>query len=182
MSKRAKVNAVKPCARVDVAAGHCSYGQMIELGRVLDDAAARGDADHALTDIATIKALFKVLHPDAAPTIDLETVRYAMHIADGVYFWRKQESDKLRYKPTADEKLAGYEALGAVTGPTGVASTIAEKFGVHGGPDEVFSWPYATVFAVLLIDFERFKYQQRLSKIRDDRRRREDKNRRLSKR
>lgn len=163
--------------QVDVRGGRCTYGQMIELGRVLEKAGMSADTG----EVATIRALISALHPNVEAAINVTNVMYASNISQGVRFWREREADRLRYEPTAEEKMAGYEALSRAIGPAGVASTIAEKFGVSGGPDEVFKWPYASVFMVLLIDLERFKFQKRLQDIRDNKRKREDRARRMGK-
>lgn len=160
--------------QIDVRAGKCTYGQMSDLGRVLDEAFARSESGEG-NDVDTIKELIRTLHPDSAPAINKTNVKYAMEIAASVRLWRERESEKLKYTSSDEERAAGYETLAKLTGPTGVASTIAEKFGVHGGPDAVFKWPYATVFMVLYIDLERYKFQKRLQDIRDRKRRQKDK-------
>lgn len=158
---------ISPAEWVDVTGGICTYGQMVELGRVLDR--INGSV---VDDAGAVRSLIRCLHPGVDLAIDFYTIRYALAIVEGVRFWRKQESERLSYTPTGDEKLAGYEKLARETGATGVAITVAEKFGVSGGPDEVFGWPYATVFQVLRIDLERSNFQKRLQKIADDKRQR----------
>lgn len=160
-------------SQIDVMGGRCTYGEMVELGRVLDSNIARSGNERE-----AIKLIINVLHPEIIPAFDATTVSYVKRVIDGVRFWREQEAEKLKYTPSAEEKQAGYEALAKITGPTGIASTIAEKFGVEGGPDAVFKWPYATVFSVLRIDLERYKFQKKLQDIHDDKRRRDEKNRR----
>lgn len=179
MSKTATTakRTIAPSEQIDVRGGRCSYGDMVALGRVLDAGIARAETGDG-NDVEVIKTLIHTLHPDAMPTINVTNVKYASAIAAGVRFWREQEGEKLKYTPSAEEKQAGYESLAMATGPTGVASTIAEKFGVEGGPDAVFLWPYASVFMVLYIDLERYKFQKRLQEIRDNKRKRDEKNHR----
>lgn len=168
---------IQETEQIDVRGGKCSYGEMVALGRLLDAEIARagtGEGD----DTAIIKALIQTLHPDVTPSMSVANVKYAASIAAGVRFWREQEAEKLKYTPSAEEKQAGYETLAKATGPTGVASTIAEKFGVEGGPDAVFLWPYGSVFMVLYIDLERYKFQKRLQDIRDRTRKRNERNHR----
>lgn len=159
--------------QIDVMGGRCTYGEMVELGRVLDSDTVRSG-----NELDSIKSLIQTLHPDIEPSINITNLKYVSDIARAVRFWRVQEAEKLKYTPSAEEKQAGYEALAKITGPTGIASTIAEKFGVEGGPDAVFKWPYATVFSVLRIDLERYKFQKKLQDIHDNKRRRDEKNRR----
>ena len=161
--------------RVDVRGGRATYGQMVELGRVLDKARIE-PADEQ----ATLKALIRVLHPQTDPAINYDNVQYAIEIIQAVHYWKEKEAELLHYEPSPEEKAAGYEVLAAKTGPTSVAITLAEKFGVHNGPDEVFQWPYASVFMVLFIDLERYKFQKRLSDIRE--RKRNEKTSRFNKR
>jgi hypothetical protein len=124
-----------------------------------------------VTDVDTVKSLIRILHRDVDPRYNYFNRKYAIDIANGVLYWRKQEVELLKYTPTADEKLAGCEKLARETGPAGVAITLAEKFGVSDGPDAVFEWPYATVFQVLRIDLERSNFQKRLQRIKDSRHR-----------
>lgn len=166
---------VSEADQVDVLAGRCSYGQMVALGRVLDAARAKAEAGE-VNDVEVIKSLIVALHPDVKPAINSMNVRYAGYIAAAVSHWREKENVKLQYRPTDEEKQAGYDALVAATGPTGIASTIAEKFGIPEGPDAVFRWPYASVFMTLFIDLERYKFQKRLSDIREAKRKQKEKN------
>ncbi len=172
---------VYPGEQVDIRGGKCSYGEMVALGRALEAEITRagaGDND----DVEVVRRLIQILHPDVKPAINIVNVKYAVAIAQGVRFWREQEKERLSYKPTAEEKMAGYEALARVSGATGVASTIAEKFGVDGGPDAVFNWPYSSIFMVLMIDLERAKFQRKLQEIRENKRKREEQSRRVSRR
>lgn len=170
---------IAPSEQVDVRGGRCSYGDMVDLGRVLDAENARAETGTG-DDVEFIKSLIRVLHPDAVPSINVTNVKYSQVIASGVRFWRERENEKLNYTPSTEEKQAGYESLVKASGPTGVASTIAEKFGVADGPDAVFRWPYASVFMTLYIDLERYKFQKRLQDIRDNKRKRDEKNRHWS--
>lgn len=169
-----RIETIPEAEQIDVKAGKCTYGQMVELGRVLDVAFTRAESGES-GDVGTIKDMIRTLHPESAPAINKTNVEYAMRIASAVRLWRERESEKLKYTPSDEERAAGYETLAKLTGPTGVASTIAEKFGVHGGPNEVFKWEYGTVFMVLFIDLERYKFQKRLQDIRDRKRKQKDK-------
>lgn len=160
--------------QIDVRGGRAAYGDMVALGRILE-AESKKQAEGIVSDVEVIKELITVLHPDTKPVINITNVKYAAEIASAVRFWREREAEKLKYVPTDEEKQAGYDALAAATGPTGVASTIAEKFGIPEGPDAVFRWPYASVFMVLYIDLERYKFQKRLSDIHDRKRKQKDK-------
>ncbi len=170
---------IKEAEQIDVKGGKCTYGQMVELGRVLDAAFARAESGGENDDVTTIKNLIRTLHKDSNPGITVTNVKYAMEIAGAVRFWRERENEKLKYTPSDEERAAGYETLAKLTGPTGVASTIAEKFGVHGGPDAIFEWPYGTVFMILYIDLERYKFQKRLQDIRERKRKQKDKSARM---
>ena len=153
--------------RIDVKGGRHSYGQQIELRRVLEN--------ENLTDPQRIRELIKTLHPKSSPAINIENVRYAKLIDEGVRFWCEQENEKLHYAATSEEKQAGSEELARVTGAIGVAVSLAEKFGKH--PDDVFNWEYGTVFSILFVDLERYKYAKRLDKIRENKRQQESKRR-----
>lgn len=167
--------------QIDVRAGRATYGDMVALGRILD-AEAKKVADGTGSDVEVIKSIILVLHPGTRPAINYTNVKYAAEVAKAVRHWREQEDAKLKYTPSDEEKLAGYDALVAATGPTGVASTIAEKFGAAGGPDDVFRWPYASVFMTLYIDLERYKFQKRLSDMREAKRKQREKSRRMFRR
>lgn len=164
--------------QIDVRGGRATYGNMVTLGRILE-AESKKQAEGITSDVEVIKQLISVLHPDVEPAINITNVKYASEIAQAVRFWREREAEKLKYTPTDEEKQAGYDALATATGPTGVASTIAEKFGVSEGPDAVFRWPYASVFMVLYIDLERYKFQKRLTDIQERKRKQKDKSARL---
>lgn len=183
-SKKEKVkHTIHPDEQINVSDGKISYGDMVTLGRILDAESARAEKGEG-DEVETIKALIRTLHPGAQPSINATNAVYAAAIARGVRFWREQENLKLKYKPSDEEKQAGYEALAEVTGPTGVAITIAEKFGVAAGPgnkvgpDAVFDWPYAVVFKVLHTDLERSKFQKRLNEIYEKKRKRNERNHR----
>lgn len=170
---------IEPKERIDVHAGHATYGQMSDLGRALNDEYHRiekGEGD----DTALIKQLIRILHPEIDPAITLANNKYVREIIDAVQYWKLKEGEMLKYEPSAEEKIAGYDSLAVKTGATGVAITIAEKFGVHNGPDEVFKWKYGTVFMILFTDLERHKFQKRLSEIRENKRKQREKTSRWS--
>lgn len=161
---------VKKQDRADVRNGRIEFGQMVDLGRVLDA--------KDLGDTEKFRRLIKVLHPDIEPAINLENVRYAVEIMHAVVFWREQENRRLHYEPSAEEKQAGFEKMAAAIGPRGVAVSMGKDFSRH--PDEVFKWSYGSVFSILEVDLQRYEFTKRLNEIREKKREQQERNKRLT--
>lgn len=153
--------------RIDVQGGRVTYGQRIELGRILE----RTDLD----EVERYKAVIRALHPDWEVEYSPETVAYALEIAEGIRFWVEREAEKLSYTPSEEEVAARYDEVAKAVKELGVVAALAEKFSKD--PDEIYAWEYGKVFSMLLVDAERAKYARRLEKVRERNRKSAEKSR-----
>lgn len=140
---------------IDIKGGKLTYGQRIELGRIIGDEKMHSSR-RFLDAIAC-------LYPDAKPEYDAEWLTVYEHILEGVKYWMEAERTMLHYDPTPEEVAAGCEQLGAKIGPMMTVMTLAEKFGQD--PDTILGWEYGKVFGLLYANLERSKFDARYQKI-----------------
>lgn len=141
---------------IDIEAGDLTYGQRIELGRILSDA--------TIGDVIRFKETFKCLYGRFPATFAIAAhIKEYDRIIQGVKHWIDIESQMLHYEPTQEELQAGVEQYHQAVGELSTLHSIARSFSVD--PDVVYNWKYSKVFGILLNDLESYKYQQRLNKI-----------------
>ena len=140
---------------IDIKGGKLTYGQRIELGRIL--------GDEKMYSSRRFRDAIVCLYPDAKPEYDTEWLTVYEHILEGVKYWMEAERTMLHYDPTPEEVAAGCEQLGAKIGPMMTVMTLAEKFGQD--PDTILGWEYGKVFGLLYANLERSKFVARYQKI-----------------
>lgn len=141
--------------RIDIKAGAMTYGQRIELGKILSDT--------ELSEAVRFGRVFECLHGvTPAPTEYRKLFAYFKEIVEGLKYWAEAEATMLRYDMTAEERRAGLPEYQDKVGELGTVISIARSFGVE--PDTVLGWQYGKVFGILLNDLEYSKYQRRYIK------------------
>lgn len=141
---------------IDIEKGDLTYGQRIELGRILSDA--------DMGDYARLCAAFECLY-DIRPSL-LKIKAYIAEyerIIKGIQHWVDVEAQMLHYDPTPEEQQAGVEQYHQAVGELATLHAIAKAYSQD--PDTIYNWKYSKVFGILLNDLESFKYQQRLNKV-----------------
>ncbi|MDR1416268.1 MAG: hypothetical protein LBJ57_02460 [Prevotellaceae bacterium] len=145
--------------KVDIVGGKLTFYHRIELGKII---ASGCDPAQALREV--MRCLHGV-EVDPKKESDLRGyVAYFEEIVRGISFWVEQEK-RLRYDPTPEELQAGIRQMYRNIGEFGTLTAIAQAYAKD--PDEVLQWEYGKVFGLLMTDFEKAKFQQRLQSIHD---------------
>lgn len=142
--------------RIDVKGGQMTFGQRIELGRILTDLST-SEGRKAI-------AVMQCLDPEWKTTEMPESIDYFAEVIDGLTYWVKREATELKYDPTEEEQSAGIGQLSKLTGEMGTIMALAKDYGKD--PDEVLSWKYGKVFNILYTNLQSHLYQERLMKLR----------------
>ena len=140
---------------VDIKSGRLTYGQRIELGKILGSK----DSEVEMFEKA-LKCMYDI---DVKPKHYKKYLGVFQNIVDGIVHWVKLESENLRYDPTPEEKRAGIEKLANDIGEFGTVKALASRFNVD--PDEIFKWQYGKVYGILATDLKEYKYQTKLNNI-----------------
>lgn len=144
--------------KIDVKAGNMSFGQRIELGKIM-----ASEAD----EVGKFEKVFLCLHNFTPKEKDyLSLVDYFKEIVVGLKFWIETEATMLVYEPTPEEKRAGVKELMQNIGEFGTIKALAKAYSID--PDEVLKWKYAKVFGILYTDLEESKFQTRYNKVIED--------------
>ncbi|MDR0682025.1 MAG: hypothetical protein LBG15_09300 [Dysgonamonadaceae bacterium] len=143
--------------KIDVKAGHLTYGQRIELGDLF--ASEKSDTEK-------FNETFRIMHditPDFSNPEEMKIYsQYYKEIIDGLVFWFEKEKHLLDYQPEPEEIRAGIKELSAKTGYYGTIKAIAKNYAKD--PDEILQWKYGKIFGILYSDLEELKYSKRLRK------------------
>lgn len=143
-------------SKIDIKAGDMSFGQRIEIGKILQDT-EKGE-------VQKFKEIFKCLHDyEPKPTEYGKLVSYLDEIIIGIKHWIDLEATLLKYEPTSEEMQAGINELSEKIGEFGTIKALAKTFGKD--PDEILEWKYAKVFGILYTDLEEHKFQMRYNKV-----------------
>lgn len=140
--------------KVDVKGGELTFGQRLELGRIV--------ADESLTELDKFKKGLEALGCKGG-TIT-ERVAYWHEVLEGLVYWVKREA-QLKYEPKAEEKAAGIQELTRLTGDMGTVMALAKDFSVD--PDVILEWKYGKVYNILYVNLQNFLYNERLEKERE---------------
>ncbi len=139
---------------IDVKGGQMTFGQRIELGKII--------TDDTLTEYQKFKQAMLCLDPTwQVHEIDT-TLGYWYEVIEGISHWVHREAVELKYKPTADELAAGVEALGLAVGEMSTIMALAKDYAQD--PDEILKWKYGKVFNILYTNLHSFLYRERLEK------------------
>lgn len=141
--------------KIDVKAGEMTFGQRIELGKIITS-----NDDELFKTIKIIDALHGI-KPNSWQLVKLHT--YIKDILEGILYWSTTEAKMLKYTPTPEEKQAGIMDLSKKIGDLSTADALAEKYGKD--PDEILSWSYVKVFGILYADLETSKFRRKHRKI-----------------
>lgn len=138
-------------SKIDVKAGDLTFGQRIEIGKILTSGAP---------DIEKFENVFKCMYgyiPKASEYSELIDV--FNEIMEGIAFWTEKENTLLKHEPTAKQKRAGIKELSAKIGEFGTVKALAKSYNCD--PDIILTWKYGKVFGILYTDLEEYKYNQR---------------------
>lgn len=144
---------------IDVRGGQMTFGQRIELGRILTDPST-SEASKAI-------AVMRCLDPDWETTEMPQSIEYFAEVIEGLTYWIKRETAELKYDPSEEEQSAGIGQLSKMTGEMGTIMALAKDYGKD--PDEILSWKYGKVFNILYTNLQSHLYQERLMKLRERR-------------
>lgn len=141
---------------IDIKKGDLTYGQRIELGKILSDT--------EIGDFERFAQTIKCLYDERPKPIDAaKLLKEYERIVEGIRFWVEVETQALHYEPTSEELAAGINEYSKAVGELSTLHSIAKAFSQD--PDVVYNWKYSKVFGILLNDLESYKYQQRLQKV-----------------
>lgn len=144
---------------LDIEGGEFTYGNRIALGDIL--------SDESRSEYQRLKAAFRELYGYSCRLLPLGMrVRALRRIVEGVTAWVRKEGEMLHYEPSAEEVAAGVGELTRRVGNFPTIKALAKAYGRD--PDEVLAWDYAKVFGILHTDLEEHKYEERYSKIIND--------------
>lgn len=145
--------------KIDIRGGQMTFGQRIELGRILTDA--------HLPEAAKMIAAMRCLDPDWKTTEMPQSIDYFAEVIEDLTYWAKREASELRYEPTEEEQSAGIGQLSKLTGEMGTIMALAKDYGKD--PDEVLEWKYGKVFNILYTNLQSHLFQKRLAQLRERR-------------
>ena len=151
--KQTASNVIK--SKIDVKAGNLTFGQRIELGKIM-----ASDAN----EVEKFEKVFMCLHnftPKQKEYMGL--VDYFKEIVLGLKFWIDTEATMLVYEPTPEEKRAGIKELTHNIGEFGTIKALAKAYSQD--PDEILLWKYAKVFGILYTDLEEYNFSARYNKV-----------------
>ena len=135
-----------------------TFKQMTELRRGLETDA--GDYETALM-IGTV-----MLGSNVAAWSYKDYLPYMLSVLKYVHNSVKNESVKLKYNPTADEKKAGIDKL-SVFREWGTVDAIVRSRPCYTHED-VYNLKYVDVFVMQWIDLEHSKFERKLMKIQSE--------------
>lgn len=132
-----------------------TFGQRIELGRII--------TNKGISEYERFRGVLRCLHKDWSIAQIVDSLDYYEQILEGVLYWVQREGRELHYEPTAEERLAGIEALSRNVGEMSTIMAIATD--LKQDPDEVLRWKYGKVFNILYTNLQSHLYRERLEKI-----------------
>lgn len=142
-----------------------TFGQRIELGQIL--------TNPELTELDKFKSCMLCIDPSFNTREMSQCIDYWGEVLEGIQYWITREKTDLHYDPSEEEKAAGVMALSAATGEMSTIMALAKDYGKD--PDEILGWKYGKVFNILYTNLQGHLYQQRLQKVREDKRKKDSK-------
>lgn len=140
----------------DIAGGDMSYGEYIQLCRVL----SQENAD----DIQICQQLIKTLHnKDIGVRAAKRLLPYAKEIAEGIIAWVQREKDECSVPPTNEQIAAGLDKLSKEVGDMGGVVAISQQMGMTF--EQVYNLPYVEVFTLNKVESARIRYERRYTKV-----------------
>lgn len=140
--------------RIDIKGGQMTFGQRIELGRII--------TDKELTDIDKMKEGMQCLDVKWSLRNTSEIVEYWYEVLMGIKYWIEREQAELKYEPSAEEKAAGIAQLSLVVGEMATITALAKDYSKD--PDEILEWKYGKVYNLLFTNLQSHLFRERLNK------------------
>lgn len=140
--------------RIDIQGGQMTFGQRIELGRII--------TEKELTDIDKMKEGMQCLGVQWSLRNTSEIVEYWYEVLMGIKYWIEREQTELKYEPSAEEKAAGIAQLSLVVGEMATITALAKDYSKD--PDEILEWKYGKVYNLLFTNLQSHLFRERLDK------------------
>lgn len=140
--------------RIDIQSGQMTFGQRIELGRII--------TEKELTDIDKMKEGMQCLGAKWSLRNTSEIVEYWYEVLMGIKYWIEREQTELKYEPSAEEKAAGIAQLSLVVGEMATITALAKDYSKD--PDEILEWKYGKVYNLLFTNLQSHLFRERLNK------------------
>lgn len=140
--------------RIDIQGGQMTFGQRIELGRII--------TEKELTDIDKMKEGMQCLGAKWSLRNTSEIVEYWYEVLMGIKYWIEREQTELKYEPSAEEKAAGIAQFSLVVGEMATITALAKDYSKD--PDEILEWKYGKVYNLLFTNLQSHLFRERLNK------------------
>lgn len=140
--------------KVDIKGGQMTFGQRIELGRIV--------TDQSLSEYEKFKRCMLCLDENWRVTTLHPGLKYWYEVLEGLQYWVQREQAELKYNPTPDELTAGIEVLSMRVGEMSTLMALAKDYSKD--PDEILEWKYGKVFNILYTNLQSHLFRERLDK------------------
>lgn len=139
---------------IDIKGGQMSFGQRIELGKII--------TDPELTDYDRFKQCILCIDPNWKVIDMFVAAKYYQEILEGIKYWIEREKRELKYNPTPEELSAGIEVFSMSVGEMSTIMALAKDFAQD--PDEILKWKYGKVFNILFTNLQSHLFRERLNR------------------
>lgn len=140
--------------RIDIKGGQMTFGQRIELGRII--------TDKDLTDLDKMKEGMQCLGAKWSLRNTPEIVEYWYEVLGGIKYWIEREQAELKYEPSAEEKAAGIAQFSLAVGEMATITALAKDYSKD--PDDILEWKYGKVYNLLFTNLQSHLFRERLNK------------------
>lgn len=140
--------------RIDIKGGQMTFGQRIELGRII--------TDKDLTDLDKMKEGMQCLGAKWSLRNTSEIVGYWYEVLGGIKYWIEREQAELKYEPSAEEKAAGIAQFSLAVGEMATITALAKDYSKD--PDDILEWKYGKVYNLLFTNLQSHLFRERLNK------------------
>ena len=140
--------------RTDIKGGQMTFGQRIELGRII--------TDKELTGIDKMKEGMQCLGVKWSLRNTSEIAEYWYEVLLGIKYWIEREQAELKYEPSAEEKAAGIAQFSLFVGEMATITALAKDYSKD--PDEILEWKYGKVYNLLFTNLQSHLFRERLNK------------------
>lgn len=149
----------KPILR-DISEGDLTYGERIELGRIV--------RDENMGDYQRIKEVCQCLYDvEVTPEQAVHLTDHVAKVLTDIIDWMKKEQQEFYIPPTPEEERARIQDLTKACGDMGDVVSLAESF--QCSFEEVYNKPYLEIFTIHKVHAERTRYERRLNKVYQER-------------
>lgn len=140
--------------RIDIKGGQMTFGQRIELGRII--------TDKDMTDLDKMKEGMQCLGAKWSLRNTSEIVEYWYEVLGGIKYWIEREQAELKYEPSAEEKAAGIAQFSLAVGEMATITALAKDYSKD--PDDILEWKYGKVYNLLFTNLQSHLFRERLNK------------------